>query len=170
MTHGNQTSVFISFLVFKLLQVNYCYLILLASPAPLIFLFQSYLQNYLYICYAFLTKNGIAALDCILLYWSSFVFLNCNSKYSGNYKFHKESSALIRSFRGCLACISLKDVRLFTIKLFGPSFAHFSVSLKVFPTCREAFCMNRSYRFLLLCFCKWASYSLPVLSKKNSLR
>lgn len=30
------------------------------------------------------TKNGMAALDCILLYWSSFVFLNCNFKYSGN--------------------------------------------------------------------------------------
>lgn len=32
------------------------------------------------------TKNEIAPLDCILLYWHSFFFffLNCNFKYSGN--------------------------------------------------------------------------------------
>ena len=78
-----------------------------------------------------LTKNGIAALDCILLYWSSSVFLNCNFKYSGNSTSTIGSQVLLqRSCSGLLHLRFLKDVRLFTIKLSGPSFAHFAISLE----------------------------------------
>jgi hypothetical protein len=100
-----------SFRVIYIYLMYYWYL----QPPSFFFFFFLLLELFikLFVYMLSLTKNRIAVLNCILLYWSIFVFLNCNFKYSGNSANITGSQVLFKVPSGdCLTCISLKNTRL----------------------------------------------------------